>query len=110
MGLRLHSLTTHFTRRSGATSLADTGISITSLKRAGHWKSTKVAEEYLENSAAQKTNRMRMLTGSQQQANATKKPKMTHPETLPTDSEPTFQQVEYPPSPFKANQPPTHKT
>eukprot|EP00957_Ditylum_brightwellii_P168882 12854888-Ditylum_brightwellii.AAC.1 len=70
----------------------------------------KVAEEYLENSAAQKLNRMRMLAGSQQQANATKKPKTTHPETLPTDSKPTVLQVEYPPSPSEANQPPTHKT
>jgi hypothetical protein len=30
-----YSLTTHFTQRSGATSLADAGISITNLKRAG---------------------------------------------------------------------------
>eukprot|EP00957_Ditylum_brightwellii_P116953 8921154-Ditylum_brightwellii.AAC.1 len=56
-----YSLTTHFARRSGATSLADAEISTTNLKRAGRWKSTKVTEEYLENSAAQKANRMRML-------------------------------------------------
>eukprot|EP00957_Ditylum_brightwellii_P110962 8462679-Ditylum_brightwellii.AAC.1 len=69
----------------------------------------KVAEEYLENSAAQKTNRMNMLAGSQQPPNAATNPKTTHPKMLPTNSKPTIQQVEYPPSLSKANQPPTHK-
>ena len=50
-----------------------------------------------------------MLDGNQQQANATKKTKTTHPEKSPTDSKPTAQQVQYPPSPSEANQPPTHK-
>eukprot|EP00957_Ditylum_brightwellii_P026566 2009109-Ditylum_brightwellii.AAC.1 len=53
---------------------------------------------------------MRMLAGSQQQANSTKKPKTIHPETLPTDSKPIVQQVEYLPSSSEANQPPPHKT
>eukprot|EP00957_Ditylum_brightwellii_P051023 3869209-Ditylum_brightwellii.AAC.1 len=39
-----------------------------------------------------------------------KKTKTTHPETLPTDSKPTIQQVEYPSPPSEANQPLTHKT
>eukprot|EP00957_Ditylum_brightwellii_P044407 3370077-Ditylum_brightwellii.AAC.1 len=50
-----------------------------------------------------------MLAGNQQQANAMKKTKTTHPKTLPTDSKPTAQQVQYPLSPSEANQPPTQK-
>eukprot|EP00957_Ditylum_brightwellii_P106636 8135614-Ditylum_brightwellii.AAC.1 len=51
---------------------------------------------------------MRMLAGNQQQANATKKT-TTQPKKIPTDSKPTAQQVQYPPSQSEANQPPTHK-
>lgn len=37
-------------RRSSATLLADSGASMTTLKRHGGWKSTQVAEGYIENS------------------------------------------------------------
>eukprot|EP00957_Ditylum_brightwellii_P168728 12842900-Ditylum_brightwellii.AAC.1 len=47
--------------RSATTALADAGISITNLKQAGRWKSDAVAEGYLENSTAQKNERMSML-------------------------------------------------
>eukprot|EP00957_Ditylum_brightwellii_P096691 7364332-Ditylum_brightwellii.AAC.1 len=50
LGLKNKSLSTCFRRRSGATSLADYGISLTNLKCTGHWASAKSAEEYLEHS------------------------------------------------------------
>lgn len=47
--------TGHSFRRSSATFLADSGEGITNIKRLGGWKSTTVAEGYLENSEKQKT-------------------------------------------------------
>ncbi|KAJ8912672.1 hypothetical protein NQ315_011031 [Exocentrus adspersus] len=46
--------TGHSFRRSSASILADTGEGITSIKRLGGWKSTSVAEGYLEESIGHK--------------------------------------------------------
>ena len=65
LGLPEGSITAHTWRRSAATSLADSGISTINLKRAGRWRSTAVAEGYIENSAAQKKdNCERLQTGA----------------------------------------------
>eukprot|EP00957_Ditylum_brightwellii_P207803 15354581-Ditylum_brightwellii.AAC.1 len=61
LNLEPGSLTTHFSWRSAATALADAGISITNLKRAGRWKSDTTAERYLKNSSAQKKEQLSML-------------------------------------------------
>eukprot|EP00957_Ditylum_brightwellii_P012049 909853-Ditylum_brightwellii.AAC.1 len=54
-------LTTHYGRRFGATSLADTGILITNPMNTGQWKSMKLARVYLENSKAAKKDQAEML-------------------------------------------------
>lgn len=48
--------TGHCFRRTSASLLADSGASIDVLKRHGGWKSSTVAEGYVENSVANKTN------------------------------------------------------
>eukprot|EP00957_Ditylum_brightwellii_P035556 2696035-Ditylum_brightwellii.AAC.1 len=48
LGLVEKSLTAHFGRRSGAIVLADAGISMPNLKRAGRWASTVAIEDYME--------------------------------------------------------------
>ncbi|KAJ8982133.1 hypothetical protein NQ317_002860, partial [Molorchus minor] len=45
----------HCLRRSSATLLADAGVDITTIKRHAGWKSTTVAEGYVENSIENKT-------------------------------------------------------
>ncbi|KAJ8975526.1 hypothetical protein NQ317_003331 [Molorchus minor] len=47
--------TRHCLRRSSATLLADAGVDITTIKRHAGWKSTTVAEGYVENSIENKT-------------------------------------------------------
>ncbi|KAJ8985949.1 hypothetical protein NQ317_010706 [Molorchus minor] len=47
--------TGHCLRRSSATLLADAGVDITTIKRHAGWKSTTVAEGYVENSNENKT-------------------------------------------------------
>ncbi|KAJ8974310.1 hypothetical protein NQ317_010905 [Molorchus minor] len=47
--------TGHCLRRSSATLLADAGVDITTIKRHAGWKSTTVAEGYVENSIENKT-------------------------------------------------------
>ncbi|KAJ8968289.1 hypothetical protein NQ317_000831, partial [Molorchus minor] len=47
--------TGHCLRRSSATLLADAGVDITRIKRHAGWKSTTVAEGYVENSIENKT-------------------------------------------------------
>lgn len=47
--------TGHCFRRTFATVLADTGANVTALKRHGGWKSTSVAEGYIEESIQNKT-------------------------------------------------------
>lgn len=48
--------TGHCFRRSSATILIDAGGDITSLKRHGGWKSTTVAENYIDESIQNKVN------------------------------------------------------
>ncbi|KAJ8914726.1 hypothetical protein NQ315_017436 [Exocentrus adspersus] len=48
--------TGHIFRRSSATFLADSGEEITNIKRLGIWKSTSVAESYIEESEKQREN------------------------------------------------------
>lgn len=48
--------TGHCFRRSSATLLVDAGGDITTLKRHGGWKSTAVAENYIDNSVQSKIN------------------------------------------------------
>ena len=56
-------LTTHCWRRSAATVLANSGISVIGLKRAGRWKNLETAEHYLEHSAPVLDDRMNRLSG-----------------------------------------------
>lgn len=55
--------TGHCLRRTSATLLAEAGASMTTLKRHGGWKSTSVAEGYLEDSISSKNEVSRMLAG-----------------------------------------------
>eukprot|EP00957_Ditylum_brightwellii_P157334 11975034-Ditylum_brightwellii.AAC.1 len=48
LGLAEKCLTGHFGRRSGAIALADAGISMPNMKRAGRWASTLAVEEYMK--------------------------------------------------------------
>ncbi|KAJ8972502.1 hypothetical protein NQ317_018635 [Molorchus minor] len=57
--------TGHCLRRSSATLLADAGVDITTIKRHAGWKSTTVAEGYVENSIENKTkNANQVLVGT----------------------------------------------
>ena len=53
--------TPHTFRRSGATALAEAGISIVALCHAGRWSNLKTAQEYQEHSELQKTERVNLL-------------------------------------------------
>lgn len=57
--------TGHCLRRTSATLLAEAGANMTTLKRHGGWKSTTVAEGYLEDSISSKNEVSRMLAGIQ---------------------------------------------
>ncbi|KAJ8912180.1 hypothetical protein NQ315_006147, partial [Exocentrus adspersus] len=56
------SYTGYCLRRTSATVLADAGASVTNLKRHGGWKSSTVAEGYLEESISLKNKTERMLS------------------------------------------------
>jgi integrase len=53
--------TSHTWRRTGATTLADEGISEVALKRAGHWKSAKAALVYVGGSKRSRQEQMSLL-------------------------------------------------
>lgn len=53
---RPEEYTGHCLRRTSATLLADSGADITTLKRHGGWKSSNVAEGYIEDSLQNKTD------------------------------------------------------
>ena len=57
------SFTGHAMRRSSATILADSGASIVQLKRFGRWKSSSVAEEYVDESSKSKIEVADMIGG-----------------------------------------------
>ena len=61
LGLEPNSLTAHCFRRTAATILANSGISVLGLKRAGRWKGIKSAEEYLEHSLPVQQDRLDRL-------------------------------------------------
>lgn len=64
--------TGHSFRRSSATILVDAGGDITALKRHGGWKSTSVAEGYIDNSMANKMNTAnKILQAVEQDTNIT---------------------------------------
>jgi integrase len=48
--------TGHCFRRTSTTFLADAGANLSNIKRHGGWKSTSVAEGYIENSIQNKIN------------------------------------------------------
>lgn len=56
--------TSHSFRRSSATLLVDAGADITTLKRHGGWKSTTVAESYIEDSIQNKVNIAHKILGN----------------------------------------------
>ena len=63
LGLPKGTLTSHCFRRTGATLLANSDISLIGLKRAGRWKGFKSAEEYLEYSVPAQEYMMDRLLG-----------------------------------------------
>nr|XP_023029625.1 uncharacterized protein LOC111517651 [Leptinotarsa decemlineata] len=56
------SYTRHCLRRTSATALANAGATMTNLKRHGGWKSSTVAEGYLEDSIELRNKTTRMLS------------------------------------------------
>ncbi|CAH1375728.1 unnamed protein product, partial [Tenebrio molitor] len=58
-----HEYSGHTFRRSSATILVDAGGDILSLKRHGGWKSTTVAESYVEESIANKISISNKILG-----------------------------------------------
>ena len=56
--------TSHAFHRSSATFLANAGADINVLKRHGGWKSTSVAERYVEDSIDMKNKIARMIQGT----------------------------------------------
>lgn len=65
--------TGHSFRRSSATLLVDAGGDITALKRHGGWKSTAVAEGYIDNSMKNKMDTCQKILQSVQTNNSTTK-------------------------------------
>lgn len=61
--------TGHSLRRSSATLLANAGADITTVKRHGGWKSTTVAEGYIEESVTNKINIARKIHGQEIEIN-----------------------------------------
>ena len=64
------SYTGHTFRRTSATLLADSGADITTVKRHGGWKSSSVAEGYIEDSVQNKRKIYQQITNSIKDTNA----------------------------------------
>ena len=60
----IHEYTGHCFRRTSATTLVNAGADITTLKRHGGWKSSQVAEGYIENSLQNKIDIANQLVSS----------------------------------------------
>eukprot|EP00957_Ditylum_brightwellii_P201766 15327141-Ditylum_brightwellii.AAC.1 len=58
LGLKEKILPMHFGQRSDAVVLADAGISMPNLSRAGRWASIFVMEQYMEHSHVSKAKRV----------------------------------------------------
>lgn len=66
--------TGHCFRRSGATMLANSGADLITVKRLGGWKSSSVAESYIEESIGRKIDiSNRILSGSENQSSTSVK-------------------------------------
>eukprot|EP00957_Ditylum_brightwellii_P034914 2645680-Ditylum_brightwellii.AAC.1 len=78
LGLIEKSLTAHFGRRSGAIALADAGISMSNLKRAGRWASILAVEEYMKHSHASKKEHLTLLDTPQKKQNSVRKESKQH--------------------------------
>lgn len=82
--------TGHCFRRSSASLLADSGANISAIKRHGGWKSTVVAEGYVENSLANKAETSKKFFGVSLPSNTEVEPQpsysynVTHNNTLQT--------------------------
>ena len=64
LGISSKGYTAHLYRRSGATNLADAGVSFINLKRHGQWKSDAVVEGYIANSLPMRIEREQCLLPS----------------------------------------------
>lgn len=65
--------TGHCFRRTSATILADAGADITTIKRHGSWKSSNVAEGYIENSVGYKLQVAAKILGNKEEVNINNK-------------------------------------
>ena len=79
--------TGHSFRRSSATMLADSGEGITNIKRLGGWKSTSVAEGYLEESTELRKNMSNQILSCQKSAAASTSKHLPMPMTVATEDE-----------------------
>ena len=77
-------LTLHFLCRSNATTLADNGITILALKRAGQWKSDVGCREYVDNSKQSALNNVKVFEKNHKKQQA-KMTTLTTTDTSPSD-------------------------
>lgn len=63
-----------FFRRSAATLVADSGADITTIKRLGDWKSTTVAEGYIQESIQNKAKISKVIESAVALSSTSKKP------------------------------------
>lgn len=63
--------TSHTWRRTGATTLADEGISEVALKRAGHWQSAKASLGYVGGSKRSHQEQMSLCESPRKKSNTT---------------------------------------
>lgn len=69
-----HLYTGHCFRRSSASILSDSGADFAAIKRLGGWKSTSVAEGYIEDSIQNKENTCKQLFCTNETASSSKPP------------------------------------
>ena len=83
--------TGHSFRRTSATLLADSGANLTTIKRHGGWKSSSVAETYIENSIENKRNISASIANS---VNIRSKPPCTSTITSTSSSQPSTSNIQ----------------
>ena len=69
LGIDADGYTTNCWRRSATMNMADCGISLINLKRAGGWSSDKVAQEYVDNSKKVRMDNMELLQPVESECN-----------------------------------------
>lgn len=79
--------TGHSFRRSSATMLADSGAGITNVKRLGGWKSTTVAESYIDDSTNQKKDMSNKILATNNCPSALSQPSSSHNINCPSTSQ-----------------------